>query len=868
MTCPDAESLAAGDPEIAAHLAECSACARIAAAIATDDDSVPEPQATTDEPALGEALGRYILVAHLGSGGMGVVAAAYDPQLDRNVALKWIRADKATPAFARRFEREAQTLARLVHPHVVRVYDAGIANGRPFLAMELVAGGLTLRAYLASEERSTADIVRIFTEVARGLAAVHEAGWVHRDVKPDNILVDRTGTARLADFGLASAIENAPTGSAREQPSGASSEQLSGSTSEQPSGSSSEQPSGSSRFAAAGTPAYMSPEHLRGDDVDARSDQWSWGAALAEAMRGRAVPKRVRDVIARATAEDPAARFADMTAAARALAAPRVRFWPLATLGAVVLSGAITAVVVSRSPSEIDSCATAGAALARDWDTTESAVLAGFAATGHPAWRARLDATAHTARAIATQWGDATTAVCRARGTATPEAACLAQQRDVARALFVELAHADRALVDQAPIAITRLPRAPLCRDANVVERVRAASAIEAPLATRLASLQARASLRKPAAIVDELTVLAADARAAGATQIEAEAKLLLGEMHSRLRDDARARDILEDAAQAAARARDDRVAALARLLQAGQAALLTTQREQAETLANVAQAAVERAGSPVELRAQLENILGAVAWARGDYAAALAHYNATIVARTEAFGADDPRVAAAHQNAGQAMSKLGKKDDARAAHETALAILERALGVDHPDLANTISSLGMLAADDERFDDAQRYLERARDLRVASLGFDHPEVATSENNLGKLAKLRGDLPAARAHFERSLAIQTAKLGPDAVELALPLSGLGAVLADMELWKDARPHLERAIAINEARRGKDHPALISMLFTLANVRGHLGDHDAERAILQRARTIAKTKLGPDHPQTKDADARIEALVAP
>ena len=932
MTCPDAELLAAGDRSIAAHLASCSDCARIAAAIAADDDSGAEPSAVSDEPALGEALGRYILVAHLGSGGMGVVAAAYDPQLDRNVAIKWIRADRATPDFARRFEREAQTLARLVHPNVVRVYDAGIAGGRPFLAMELV-DGLTLRAWLASEPRSTEDIVHVFIEVARGLAAVHEAGWVHRDVKPDNILVDRAGTARLADFGLASAIDSASAnGLHGSSPSAASSNAL----------------------AAAGTPAYMAPEQCDGTR-DSRSDQWSWGTSLAEALDGstssvgergehgntergsaergsaerstaeRAVSSRVRTVIARATSVDPEARFATMTDAADALVAAiapataRSRWWPIAAIGAIAIGGAITALAIARSSSEVDSCLADAQMLARDWDATQTAVLASFAATGHPAWRARLESTAQSARAIATQWADASLVTCRAHGRAprvasaqasSPEnsiaasgatssppgatqptsratssrsgatqptsratssrpgaaqQACLAQQRDAARALFVELAHADRALVDQAPIAVSRLSRAELCADANVVERVHAAAAIEAPLAARLASLQARAALRKPAAIAQNLAQLAEDARAANAPQLEAEAKLLLGEMYSRLRDDAKARIVLEEAAQAAARAKDDRVAALARLLQAGQAALQTAKREEAETLANVARAAVERAGSPAELRAQLENVLGGLAWASGDYATALAHYQASVTARSEAFGADDPRVAAAHQNVGGTLRKLGKNDEARVAHETALAILEKSLGPDHPDLANTVSSLGMLAADEQRFDDARAYLERARELRIASVGPDHPDIATSENNLGKLAKLRGDLPAARAHFERSLEIQAAKFGADAVELALPLSGLGGVLGDMALWPEARRHLERAIAINEAHRGKDHPALISMLFTLANVRGHQGDHVAERALLERARAIATTKLGADHPQTKDAASRLAAV---
>ena len=145
---------------------------------------------------------RYQLLGELGRGGMAVVHAALDRQLGRRVALKLVRPDRLDPAGRARLLREAQALARLRHPNVVTVYDAGARGDQVFVAMELIDGG-SLGRWLATAERSWRDVVRVFVDAGRGLIAAHAAGLVHRDFKPDNVLIDHDGTARVADFGLA-----------------------------------------------------------------------------------------------------------------------------------------------------------------------------------------------------------------------------------------------------------------------------------------------------------------------------------------------------------------------------------------------------------------------------------------------------------------------------------------------------------------------------------------------------------------------------------------------------------------------------------------------------------------------------------------
>jgi hypothetical protein len=236
---------------------------------------------------------------------MGVVLACDDADLGRPVALKLVRADAEHPAYRARLLREAQAMARLEHPNVVKVYEVGSDRGRLFIAMELVDGE-TLTSWLRSF-RTWQDTVEMFMQVGAGLAAVHGSGLVHRDFKPDNVLVDRAGRARVADFGLARLdAQGGPSPMA--------------------------QPMTKSGVVM-GTPGYMAPEQHFGADVDARADQFSFCIALREALGGRPVderrwaqvPEGVRAVVNRGLSYDVADRFAslnDLLAALRSAQSP------------------------------------------------------------------------------------------------------------------------------------------------------------------------------------------------------------------------------------------------------------------------------------------------------------------------------------------------------------------------------------------------------------------------------------------------------------------------------------------------------------------------------------------------------------------
>lgn len=157
----------------------------------------------------GAQLGQYKIETEIGLGGMGVVFRAVDSKLQRPVAIKFLSDDLADAAARRRFQREAQMASSLNHPHILTVYDVGEFEGRQYLVTEFVDGG-TLKNWAEREPRNWEDVTQLLTGVADALAAAHDAGILHRDVKPDNILVTASGYAKLADFGLAKLGDRAP----------------------------------------------------------------------------------------------------------------------------------------------------------------------------------------------------------------------------------------------------------------------------------------------------------------------------------------------------------------------------------------------------------------------------------------------------------------------------------------------------------------------------------------------------------------------------------------------------------------------------------------------------------------------------------
>jgi len=255
----------------------------------------PTPGAASDLPAAtgepGARCGRYVLFERLGAGGMGVVYAAYDPSLDRKVALKLLRHGEGADEGAierNRLLREAKALARLSHPNVVHVYDVGtVGDDQVFIAMELVEG-VTLRAWMREKkQRPWREVLPICLQAGEGLAAAHRADLVHRDFKPENVLLGKDGRVLVFDFGLA-VPPDAESPAAADAAARIAAARIAAARDAPP------PPAGAGvhtleryTVGAIGTPAYMAPEQHEGKPTDARTDQYSYCLTLYEALYGK-----------------------------------------------------------------------------------------------------------------------------------------------------------------------------------------------------------------------------------------------------------------------------------------------------------------------------------------------------------------------------------------------------------------------------------------------------------------------------------------------------------------------------------------------------------------------------------------------------
>jgi hypothetical protein len=400
---------------------------------AVEDGSTPEP-ASGPTPTSVEALrmrqavrsrlfgaegvepvkiGRFMVLRRVGEGGMGVVFAAYDEQLDRKVAIKLLRTDAAAGSEGRaRLQREAQALARLSHPNVVGVFEVGTFEEQVFVAMEFVRGA-TARAWLSEARRSWRDIVDVYAQAGRGLAAAHAAGMVHRDFKPDNVLVGEDGRVRVADFGLA-----------REAESREDARRVGETTA------SVRSPAVLTRTGAVmGTPAYMSPEQHVGKAADARSDQFALCIALWEALfgerpfagetvgdlalsvargeirpprEGSRVPRRIRRALERGLAAKPEARWPSVNALVEALVRDTTRRagWIGAVSAMVLLTSGFAWWSAAR-----DACPSAHERLAGVWDEPRKLeLMREFDATGVPEAPERWSRAAANFDAFVIEW--------------------------------------------------------------------------------------------------------------------------------------------------------------------------------------------------------------------------------------------------------------------------------------------------------------------------------------------------------------------------------------------------------------------------------------------------------------------------------
>ncbi|MBL8943964.1 MAG: serine/threonine protein kinase [Myxococcales bacterium] len=826
-------------------------------------------------------VSRFHLLERVGSGSMGTVYAAYDPELDRRLAIKLLDGRRTGPAAARRMVTEARAMARLAHPNVVAVYEVGVHEhtvaGDPvvYVAMQFIHG-LTLRHWVEHRNPPWREIVHRYLAAGRGLAAVHAEGLVHRDFKPDNAMITDDGHVAVMDFGLALAETSLDTPVGPTTPVG-------------PMANADAIVAAQQTDSISGTPAYMAPELFAGIPASERSDQFAFCVALFEALWGhrpfagttlgelvanlelgrmrrpehmRGVPADVLRALVRGLDVDPRRRFASMHALLAAIerAAGRSRrrtlAWGAGGLGAVGL------LAWAARPPATPACDPADA-IARVWNDAARAqihdALARAQAAGADDLEARIASGVDT---WSQGWAAAFLEVCAARtrwdGALLDRAErCLDRRLDALGATIETIGRVDLARRSRSIDAVERLPPAAPCADPAALR-----SDVDPPGDRELADtvdtvrrelgvIEARRTAGDFDGSADDLAALVARAEAIDYSPVLAEVLLAqgnllvaLGSMDPAVASLERAfftalaashREVAIDAATTLVGARGafgrDLPAALAweRHARALLATRATDPHREITLQLALADAHMVQNDLP-ETKARLEAAAAIIEEQRNDRAALEVHLELGFLAL-----------------------RTGDLDVAGAEFERSHALALELLGAHHPTTGNALVGLATVAQRRGDTDAALRLTRSAADVYAAALGPDHANVAGTMHNLGSLQVASRDYVGARATLEANLALRERILGPDHADIASSLGLLAVVYEELGEVDRARAANERALAIAVAVYGSEHPLVADLLNNLGTLAMQVHDMRGAIARFERAVPIRLASQGADHP---------------
>jgi serine/threonine protein kinase len=825
--------------DVEAHVARCHACAELVTFAAADQlkrSRAPEGRPFIGSLTPGSRIDRYQILSAVGRGGMGEVYAAYHPDLDRRIALKIVgESESGAPERRARLLREARAIARLSHPNVIAVHDAGTVEDRVYIAMEFVEGE-TVDAWLRAESRSWRDIVDVFVAAGRGLAAAHAAGVVHRDFKPQNVMIARDGSVRVMDFGLARLAEEPPDPS-----SGEDAEPRPLATTVTKTG------------AVVGTLAYMAPEQFRREATDARADQFSFCVALHEALYGvrpplahlscnptpegtplrqaASTPAWLRAVLSQGLAARREQRFASMDHLIRALVkgrtARRRRAAGIAA-GVAVLLVALGGWRVARGGRI--KCAVPESRLENAWsghdDARREKIRRVFAASGRPTAETSWQRVSKALDEYVNQWSGMYVETCEAthvRGEQSGEVldlrmACLSDNLDQVRALTNVFVSADGATIGRAVAATHDLTPIARCADVGLLK-----SAVALPRDQRTLETvrELRSSLREAQALRDvanfrEAAARAVDLRprveAAHYQPLLAELLELIGSTGAQSGDFDYAERTSQQALFIAEAARDDVTAARATTNLIYLAGVRQNREREAETWMQLSESILDRLGPGYDrVRAWALNNFASVLQANGNHARA------------------------------------------EATMRQAVALKEKVLGMDHPDVAISVHALANILDEVGRYQEALETVDRAIQILSTNGDPDSDLYAFAQNTRGEVLAALGR--GSDAEAAQSLALRIFRTYPDPWErVSFPLQGIGHARLVRGSPATAIPVLEEALRIRERERANEY-LIAETRFSLARALWESGrDRKRGMSLAQQARKTFGSHVFPRREQ--------------
>jgi len=795
------------------------------------------------EVVTGFEVGRYVVTRRLGQGAMGQVFAAYDPRLDRNVAIKLLRADLPmveNKPLRQRLEREAQALARLSHPNVVAVHDLGEHGDALFIAMDLIEGR-TLTEWLR-EPHPWPEVQRVFLMAADGLAAAHRAGLVHRDFKPDNVLVGADGVVRVSDFGVSRRVARDEKDDSEDTITGAGS--------------------------LIGTPAYMSPEQFDGKPADHRSDQFSFSVALFEALSGElpflgkslrsladavhagpperipsrtAIPEWLERVVLKGLSTKPAERFAttDELIAALKGPTPQKKFpvVPVSIAGAAVLIASVLGWMEYVRRRD-DPCFHVDERAAAGWnDAVRAQMKTGVLATKVP-WAndavTRID-TEFTRFFV--DWSADYRALCTAPSADSNRAArqaCLESQ--------LRTFEAARDVLSKPTVSALRDGLTSLAVVINATACGANPWFIDVPLEPErrerfenlrgeLLSLDMQSSLQLGGAQLERVKELKAEATALGFTQLAALAAFTQAQLVLKRVNAQEALALFDDATVLAEGSRFDVLAAEVRRTRVE---LLVHEADVKQARASIPamRAAYQRLGFDPDRTRQVLDLEAAVLVREGKF-------DEGVEKQRTALGllmpSEEYARCALLEGLGTALERGGKADEGIARSRDALDCYRAYVGADHPTYAASLNSLATLLSRAGREDEAEKCLLEA--LTVLERDPDQRAYMVSLFNHGLVLKRRKKQREALPEMEKALAIAEGR--KDESMLAKMLSGYAEALQELGELEKAEPIAARGVKLSQRVYGESNQ-FASTLTSHASILASLGRHEEAAAEFKRA----------------------------
>jgi len=848
--------------------------------IEKERDKAPRAKFIEDELPRGASLGRYIVLSCLGAGGMGVVYAAYDPELDRKVAIKLLRTDAGSSGVdaqqARlRLLREAQAMARLQHPQVIAIYDVGTIKDQVFIAMEFV-DGRTLSQWLKEQPRSQREILDVFSQAGRGLAAAHAVGLIHRDFKPDNVLVGKEGQVRVTDFGLARSVDQSDEyarivpDEGEPTPSQALSVHL------------------TRTGALMGTPRYMAPEQYSGSKTDPRTDQFSFCVALYEALYGTPpfagdtiatlgfnvihgrvlsaspevrVPTWMRQVLLRGLSVNPDDRYSSMDALLTALNRERngvPRMW-LVTISVIVLALFGNLAYHLRKEDRESPCRGFEKKLNGIWDEARKQELkTRFLGSGKSYAADSWQRIEQTLDDYTENWVKMRTAACIAtvRGEHPPDVfelrrRCLDDHLQEVNAFTSLLGKAEEIVVEHASTAVHDLPPLPVCED---IEALRAPpKPPENPkeraeydqISAQLKEVRNEQRIGRYGVAFEKARALVQRAIALKYGPLKAESLYLLGQFEERSGMGHRAEKTFVQAAAAAMESHNQRLVAQTWIRLTSLTGYNLHNPEKAESWEMLAEAALEALSKSdaQPLLAQLQVARCRVQTYKRAYDRAIEYCQQALMLRKELYGTNSAEMAEVLHSMASMYRHQQDFDQAMRYYQEALEVEQNALGPLHPDIASELRGLGILLRDQRRYREAQEYLTKGLSITQKSLGYDHIRTSEFHLLLGMTLMYQNRIAEAYRQFQRCYEIRERAGDSEYSRRAEAAYFLGQALARLGRYNDALALNQVGLEQAEKDRNREEARVAYNLHAIGVILFLIGHNSEAVPYLERARSI-------------------------